>query len=73
MGSMCMSDELLTPKEAAVFLKVCRGTFNKLPVPSHPLPGTTRRRYLKSELVAWVKASHGTPGRLELRFRTHVA
>jgi hypothetical protein len=53
-----MNDEIMTAKEAAAFLKVCRQSLPKMPVPSHPLPGMrNRRRYLKSELLAWVAKS----------------
>ena len=68
-----MSDEVLTLKEAAEFLKFTRQTFVKLPVPSHPIPGTTRRRYMKSELLAWVRQCNSTEGKLNLVFRTKSA
>lgn len=68
------ASDILTRKQAAALLSVHPDTLSKMPVPLHPLPGTKQRRYLKSELVAWVKASspNSTPGRLELTFHTKL-
>jgi hypothetical protein len=52
------AEEIFTPKQAAAFLQISRTTLAKLKAPSHPLPGTNRRRYLKSELVEWVRTAN---------------
>jgi hypothetical protein len=50
-----MNDEIMTAKEAAAFLKVCRQTFAKLDVPAMPLKGTRVKRYLKGSILQWLE------------------
>jgi hypothetical protein len=65
--------EFMTQKEAAAFLKICRQTMARLNAPSHPVPGTNRRRYLKADLLAWMEAPQVTTEPFELRYRTKLA
>lgn len=57
--------EVMTPEEAAVFLRLSRSTIYQRPdIPRHRLPGSRQIRFLRSELLAWVKGegparSHG--------------
>ncbi|WHZ16643.1 MAG: hypothetical protein OJF52_003493 [Nitrospira sp.] len=48
--------EVMTPEEAAVFLRVSRSTIYQRPdIPRHRLPGSRQIRFLRSELLAWLK------------------
>jgi excisionase family DNA binding protein len=46
----------MTPEEAAVFLRMSRSTIYQRPdIPRHRLPGSRQIRFLRSELLAWIK------------------
>jgi excisionase family DNA binding protein len=48
--------EIMTLEEAADFLRVSRSTlYQRRDIPRHPMPGSRQYRYLRSELVAWLK------------------
>lgn len=48
--------EVMTLEEAATFLRVSRSTlYQRGDVPRHRLPGSREFRYLRSELLAWLK------------------
>jgi hypothetical protein len=48
-------DEILTAKEAAAFLKVCRQTLAMSDAPHFLFPGTRKRLYVKRDLLAWAQ------------------
>ncbi len=51
-----MALEVMTPEEAAVFLRVSRSTIYQRPdIPRHRMPGSRQIRFLRSELLAWLK------------------
>jgi excisionase family DNA binding protein len=46
----------MTPDEAADFLRLSRSTIYQRPdIPRHRLPGSRQIRFLRSELLSWVK------------------
>jgi excisionase family DNA binding protein len=48
--------EIMTLEEAADFLRVSRSTlYQRHDIPRHLMPGSRQYRYLRSELVAWLK------------------
>lgn len=48
--------EVMTAEEAAVFLRVSRSTIYQRPdIPRHRLPGSRHIRFLRSELLAWLR------------------
>jgi len=48
--------EILTPDEAANFLRLSRSTIYQRPdIPRHRLPGSRQIRFLRSELLSWMK------------------
>ena len=56
---------LLTPEEAAAFLKVSKSTlYQRKDIPRYRLPGSRSLRFDEAELIAWAK------GRLETRDST---
>jgi len=64
--------EILTPEEAANFLRLSRSTIYQRPdIPRHRLPGSRQIRFIRSELLAWIKGEHqsgGTGTTRELEF-----
>ncbi len=53
---------LLTPEEAAAFLKVSKSTlYQRKDIPRYRLPGSRSLRFDEAELIAWAK------GQLETR------
>jgi len=47
--------ELMTPEEAAAFLRVSRSMiYQRQDIPRHRLPRSRQIRFLRSELLAWV-------------------
>jgi predicted DNA-binding transcriptional regulator AlpA len=51
-----MHDEIMTLEEAAGFLRVSRSTmYQRTDIPRHRMPGSRVFRYLRSELLAWLK------------------
>ncbi len=59
-----MSEELLTGREAAKFLKLNYHYLMRLAsqgiIPSHQKGRKCKRYFLKSELIAWLKGEHET-------------
>ena len=48
--------EIMTLDEAADFLRVSRSTlYQRRDIPRHQMPGSRQCRFLRSELVAWLK------------------
>ena len=48
--------EVMTLPEAADFLRFSRSTMHqRRDIPRHPVPGSRQIRYLRSELLAWLK------------------
>ena len=46
----------MTPNEAADFLRLSRSTLYQRPdIPRHRLPGSRQIRFIRSELLAWIK------------------
>lgn len=53
---MSVGHEILTPEEAADFLRLSRSTlYQRQDIPRHRLPRSRQIRYLRSELLAWLK------------------
>ncbi len=53
------ASEVMTPEEAAVFLRVSRSTiYQRQDIPRHRLPGSRQIRFLRSELLAWLKGEY---------------
>ena len=53
---MSVDHEILTPDEAATFLRVSRSTiYQRSDIPRHRLPGSRQIRFLRSELLSWIK------------------
>jgi excisionase family DNA binding protein len=51
--------EILTPNEAADFLRLSRSTvYQRLDIPRHRLPKSRQIRFIRSELLAWMKGEH---------------
>jgi len=59
--------EVMTLEEAAIFLRVSRSTLHqRKDVPRHRMPGSREFRYLRSELLAWLKGElTGRPASVE--------
>ena len=56
---MSVWHEILTPDEAADFLRLSRSTIYQRPdIPRHRLPGSRQIRFIRSELMAWMKGEH---------------
>jgi len=54
--AVSVEHEILTPEEAATFLRVSRSTIYQRPdIPRHRLPGSRQIRFIRSELLAWIK------------------
>ena len=52
---------LLTPKEAAAFLKLSTSTvYQRKDIPRYRLPGSRAIRFDEAELLAWAKSGNGT-------------
>ena len=48
--------EVMTVAEAADFLRFSRSTMHqRRDIPQHSVPGSRQKRYLRSELLAWLK------------------
>lgn len=53
---MSVDHEILTPEEAAHFLRVSRSMIYQRPdIPRHRMPGSRQIRFLRSELLSWIK------------------
>ena len=53
---MSVDHEILTPDEAATFLRLSRSTIYQRPdSPRRRLPGSRQIRFLRSELLSWIK------------------
>ena len=53
---MSIEHEILTPDEAAIFLRVSRSTIYQRPdIPRHRMPGSRQVRFIRSELLSWLK------------------
>lgn len=51
-----IASEVMTPEEAAFFLRVSRSTiYQRSDIPRYRLPGSRQIRFLRSELLAWLK------------------
>lgn len=56
ISTVAMALEVMTPEEAALFLRVSRSTIYQRPdIPRHRMPGSRQIRFLRSELLAWLK------------------
>lgn len=48
--------EILTPEEAAHFLRLSRSTvYQRSDIPRHRMPGSRQIRFIRSELLDWIK------------------
>jgi excisionase family DNA binding protein len=48
--------EIMTPEEAADFLRLSVSTvYQRKDIPRHRLPGSRQIRFIRSELLAWMK------------------
>ncbi len=53
---MLSEREIMTPDEAADFLRLSRSTIYQRPdIPRYRLPGSRQIRFLRSELLAWMR------------------
>jgi excisionase family DNA binding protein len=49
--------EIMTLAEAAVYLRVSKSTlYQRKDIPRHRMPGSREVRFLKDELMAWLKS-----------------
>jgi excisionase family DNA binding protein len=61
-----MTPEIMTLEEAAEFLRVSRSTlYQRADIPRHRMPGSREFRYLRSELLAWLKGELTAPAKAE--------
>ena len=52
--------EIMTLTEAAVYLRVSKSKFyQRKDIPRHRMPGSREVRFLKDELIAWLKSGDG--------------
>jgi excisionase family DNA binding protein len=52
--------EIMTLAEAAVYLRVSKSTlYQRKDIPRHRMPGSREVRFLKGELIAWLKSGDG--------------
>ena len=52
--------EIMTLAEAAVYLRVSKSTlYQRKDIPRHRMPGSREVRFLKDELIAWLKSGDG--------------
>jgi predicted DNA-binding transcriptional regulator AlpA len=52
----------MTLEEAAQFLRFSRSTmYQRHDIPPHRVPGSTVIRYLRSELLSWLKGDYAAP------------
>lgn len=58
--------EVMTLEEAAEFLRFSRSTlYQRHDIPRHRVPGSTALRYLRSELLSWLKGEYVVPSSTE--------
>ena len=49
--------EIMTLAEAAIYLRVSKSTlYQRKDIPRHRMPGSREVRFLKDELIAWLKS-----------------
>ena len=54
--AVSVEHEILTPEEAAIYLRVSRSSIYQRPdIPRHRMPGSRQIRFIRSELLAWLK------------------
>lgn len=54
--------EVMTLAEAAEFLRFSQSTlYQRHDIPRHRVPGSTAIRYLRTELLSWLKGDYVTP------------
>lgn len=52
--------EIMTVAEAAVYLRLSKSTlYQRKDIPRHRMPGSREVRFLKDELIAWLKSGNG--------------
>ena len=52
--------DIMTLAEAAVYLRVSKSTlYQRKDIPRHRMPGSREVRFLKDELIAWLKSGDG--------------
>ncbi|MCE3222555.1 MAG: putative Excisionase [Nitrospira sp.] len=52
--------EIMTLAEAAIYLRVSKSTlYQRKDIPRHRMPGSREVRFLKDELIAWLKSGEG--------------
>jgi excisionase family DNA binding protein len=52
--------EIMTLAEAAIYLRVSKSTlYQRKDIPRHRMPGSREVRFLKDELIAWLKSGGG--------------
>ncbi len=52
--------EIMTLAEAAIYLRVSKSTlYQRKDIPRHRMPGSREVRFLKVELIAWLKSGVG--------------
>jgi len=52
--------EIMTLAEAAIYLRVSKSTlYQRKDIPRHRMPGSREVRFLKDELIAWLKSGDG--------------
>jgi hypothetical protein len=65
--------EVMTLEEAATFLRFSRSTlYQRHDIPRHRVPGSTALRYLRSELLSWLKGECRVPEATEVAVPVHI-
>jgi excisionase family DNA binding protein len=63
---MLHENEVMTLEEAAEFLRVSRSTlYQRTDIPRNRMPGSREFRYLRSELLAWLRGELTAPAKAE--------
>jgi len=58
--------EIMTLAEAAAYLRLSRSTmYQRKDIPRHRMPGSREVRFLRDELLAWLKSGHAAPKPIE--------
>lgn len=54
--------EIMTLAEAAIYLRLSKSTlYQRKDIPRHRIPGSREVRFLRDELLAWLKSGHAAP------------
>jgi hypothetical protein len=61
-----ISPEVMTLEEAAAFLRLSKSTlYQREDIPRHRMPGSREFRYLRTELLGWLKGELARPAKAE--------